>query len=512
MKKWEFRDFKTCLLCSVLLALSFPPFPFGFLAPISLAIFINFIVRKEPRAAFRLGYVMGVLWVIFTLFWIAVNTPPGALVVIVISPLQYAVVWWLFNRLHKQNKNFALWAFPFLWVAGEYLRHFSDLRFNWLNIAYTQTYYLPFIQISDITGYLGVTFLLAIFSVLIYLIYFRRERAILYTSLLSGILFLVLIYGFYRIHYYENRELPTFRMGIVQPDVNPFKKWEPAFQDSAFRMLKLSTIELSRQNAGLIIWPETATPFYLRNKGQYLNEVFKLVDSLQISLITGTPDYKYFEGEGYRTYNAAFYFSPGNYRFGTYYKMALVPAAESMPFKKVFPFLRKIDVGGGDFFPGDEFKVFTVQTHVNSATAHRAAPANPDSALTEVKVSTVICFESVFPHLVRQFVKNGAKILTIITNDGWFGNTSGPYQHAQYAVFRAVENRVSVARSANTGISLFIDPSGKKHEQTRLNEKADIIYDVPVNVETTFYTKYGDWLGLFSLIVSFLFIILSLFI
>jgi apolipoprotein N-acyltransferase len=172
-----------------------------------------------------------------------------------------------------------------------------------------------------------------------------------------------------------------------------------------------------------------------------------------------------------------------------------------MPFKNTFPFLRDLDVGGGDFFPGTEFKVFTMRVNLKEREV-KPGSQNDSLAGSEVKVAAVICFDSVFPHIVRQFVKRGARILTIITNDAWFGKTSGPYQHAQYAVLRAIENRVSIARSANTGISMFIDPSGRKHETIGLEKQAEITYELPVTDDTTFYTQHGEWLGILCLVVS----------
>ena len=190
------NDFKICLISSILLALSFPPFPLGILTPVALAVFLNHITKKEPKLAFRLGYLMGLLWATFTLFWIATNTIAGAILAIVITPLQYAFVWWFFNKIYRHNEKLALWTFPILWVASEYLRHFSDLRFNWMNIAYTQTYYLPFVQFIEWTGYLGLALLLGYMAVFIYLIFYKKQNLIRKLIVLSILIILPLIYGF----------------------------------------------------------------------------------------------------------------------------------------------------------------------------------------------------------------------------------------------------------------------------------------------------------------------------
>jgi len=496
------QDLKICLLTSVLLALSFPPFPAGALVPIALALFLNHITKQGPQAAFRLGYITGLIWALFTLFWIATNTLAGAVVTITVTPLQYAVVWWLFNRIYQRNESLALWSFPILWVTAEYLRHFSDLRFNWMNIAYTQTYYLPFIQFMEWTGYLGIALLLGYIAIVLYQILYRKQRLIRNGIILSLLIILPLIYGLIRMSDLGDEDFPTITVGVVQPNVDPFKKWDREFQDSTFNILKNSTYKLSQDDPELVVWPETATPFYLRHKQNYLSQVHQMVDSLGIYLITGTPDVEFVNEDEYITYNSAFFFEPHKLSFESYNKIALVPAAESMPFKNTLTFLRKIDVGGGDFFSGKQFTVFTMHRSIFEQFENENVTIADSLENSEVKVSSIICFDSVFPHLVRQFVKNGARILTIITNDGWFGNTSGPYQHAQYAVFRAVENRVSIARSANTGISFFIDPTGKKHKMIGLHERDVISYDLPITKEVTFYTRRGDWLGTFCLIIS----------
>lgn len=497
-------NLKTCGFASLLLVLSFPPFPLGFLSPIALAMLIALMSEKTAGDAFRLGYVNGIIWGSFTLYWIGANTVPGAAIAILINSLHYAFVWWMFRIIHRRRPELALWSFPALWTAVEYLRHFSDLRFNWLNLAYTQTYYTPFIQFVEWSGYLGLSFLLALMSVLLYKIIFRKTKVLVHGFILLLLVLLPLVYGLVRIPALQTGQMPAIKVGLVQPNVDPFQKWEPAFQDSAYRLLEKATLQMADEKPALVVWPETATPFFLRSEEKYLSRVFRFVDSLQLYLITGTPDFQYVPRENdYRTFNAAFFFAPGKHYFQTYYKMALVPAAESMPFKKALPFLRKLDVGGGDFFSGREFTVFEMRLPASEMMSHSS---NKNDTVTtgekEIGVSTIICFESIFPQLVRQFVKSGARLLTIITNDGWFGNTSGPYQHAQYAVLRAVENRVSIVRCANTGISMFIDPAGRILKRASLNTFAALLYPVPISDRVSFYTRFGDLPGLFSLIFS----------
>jgi apolipoprotein N-acyltransferase len=506
------QEIKFILFLAVLLTLSYPPFPLGFLAPLALALFLRFISQRTPRDGFRLGYWLGLIWGSMTLFWIAASTLIGAILAITINSLHYAFLGWVFCWLKQKNERMALLAFPMIWIASEYLRLFSDLRFNWLTLAYTQTYYLPLIQIVEITGYLFISLIIVILAEGIYL--WMRSEKVGRVRLLSLILLpvvLLWIYGEIRIKQLDGIHSPVMRAGLVQPNVDPYQKWDPEFQESAFRMLMQDSRELASAAPDLIVWPETATPFYLRTHLREIQKITTFLDSHQVYLLTGTPDYQYnADKSDVFTYNAAFFFRPGNPSFESYYKMALVPGSETIPFKKYFPILRKVEVGGGDFFPGNEYSIFAFKIPYRTATFKEHEYQNnhgrTDSTF-QVDLSAIICYESVFPHIVRKFIGNGANVLTIITNDGWFGLTSGPYQHARYAVLRAIENRVSIIRCANTGISGFIDPVGRMLTKADLNTRKNLRAVIPLGTVKTFYTRHGDWLGIISLVSSTVFLV-----
>jgi apolipoprotein N-acyltransferase len=501
------REIKYILFFAVLLTLSYPPFPLGFLAPIALALFIQFINNSTPRDGFRLGYWLGLIWGSMTLFWIAASTLIGSILAITVNSLHYALLSWIFCWIRDKNRKMVWFVFPVIWVASEYLRLFSDLRFNWLTLAYTQTYYLPLIQIVEITGYLFLSLLIVSLAEMIY--FWRQSKQVMNIRWLIPILLPVILlwlYGEIRIRELDNRQLPVLKAGLVQPNVDPYQKWDPEFQEGAFQMLMQDSRKLAALKPDLIVWPETATPFYLRTHLSEIEEIVAFLDTLKIHLLTGTPDYQYnADKSDVFTYNAAFFFRPGNPSFDSYYKMALVPGSETIPFKKYFPVLRKIEVGGGDFFPGDEFTRFSFEVpfrNGNFCDQHYQNTQPIMDSTSRVNLAAIICYESVFPHIVRQFIDKGANVLTIITNDGWFGLTSGPYQHARFAVLRAIENRVSIIRCANTGISGFIDPVGRILTKANLNTHAQLIADIPLGTSKTFYTRHGEWLGQLSLGIS----------
>ncbi len=505
------RDLKYVFLSSILLTLSFPPFPLGFLAPLALALFLWFLKDKSGRDAFRLGYWLGLIWGAMTLFWIASSTLVGALLAITINSLHYAFLWWLYTIFRRRSEVLALFSLPFLWTGLEFLRLFTDIRFNWLTLAYTQTYYLPFVQFIEWTGYLGVSFILVVMAVSIYVVfrYAHRERWLVPLGSLILIL-CAFLYGKYRMHQIDITDHYLIKAGLVQPNVDPYEKWDPEFQQNAFNMLMDASRQMMNEKPELVVWPETATPFYLRTHINEINRIAAFTDSNDVYLLTGTPDYQYSPDKSdVYTYNAAFFFRPGDPSYQSYYKIALVPGSETMPFKKYFPFLRDWDVGGGDFFPGHKYAVFDFKIAVRRGNFRDKLYQenefeSSDSVMTAL--SAAICYESVFPHMIRNFISNGANLLTIITNDGWFGTTSGPYQHARYAVYRAIENRVSIIRCANTGISCFIDPTGRVLKKAGLNTRKDLLAQVPLKLEATYYSQSGEWFGKLMLILSGLFI------
>ena len=190
-------------------------------------------------------------------------------------------------------------------------------------------------------------------------------------------------------------------------------------------------------------------------------------------------------------YNSAFLFSPGETTLQRYNKINLVPISERVPFRDALPFLGRIkwevletgDWGQAFFSRGKEWTVFR----------------HPKGAF-----SVLICFESIFPDLVRKFVRRGARFLVNITNDAWFGRSSAPYQHARAVVFRAVENRIAIARSANTGVSMFVDPYGRTFQTTGIFHPALLIGSLPLRTEETFYTRYGNLFSLGCIVTSVL--------
>ena len=244
-----------------------------------------------------------------------------------------------------------------------------------------------------------------------------------------------------------------------------------------------------------MIWPETATPFYFNGNNPadraLTTDISEFVKKNGTPLLFGSPTYQVKSLRTVVLHNSAFLLSGEGKVLARYHKFHLVPFGEYVPLKGVLFFVEKMVQAIGDFEPGKDYTVMTV----------------PDgrSPSQEVKFSTVICYEIIFPDLVRRFVDEGAQVVTTITNDAWFGKSAAPYQHFSMAVFRAIENRVPIARAANTGISGFIDAKGGILAASGIFTEAYLTQTLVPGNTKTFYTQYGD---LFSYACLFLSIVL----
>jgi len=221
----------------------------------------------------------------------------------------------------------------------------------------------------------------------------------------------------------------------------------------------------------LVIWPETATPVYLLHEPRLLRQLRDLVDSTQMSLLTGTPQYITVGFREYVYFNAAALISPGTDSLPVYEKIKLVPMSERIPFSGRYKKLREIRLGQADFSSGRKMTVFEADS---------------------TRFSVVICFESAFPDYCAEFIRKGAQFLVVITNDMWFGPSTLPYQHARMSVFRAIENRVPVARCANTGVSMFVDRWGHVFSETGMFKKELVIGAINPGSSETIYNRFPD--------------------
>lgn len=472
------------LLTAVGLIFSLPPFPTGFIAAVALVPFFFFIRFRKSGEAFRAGYLVGLVWAAGTLYWIGWATVIGLIGALIYIPISFALYALFQAFLYKRWGEWSFAAVPFVWTGIEILFSWGEMGFPWNSLAHTQTYTPVLIQYASITGMFGVVFWICLLNVLFYQLLRKAWPWKRTFGLIAAILSLIVIpwiHGSVCVPKQTGSE-GELKISLVQGNIDPYKKWSASYIDSSFTVYDRLTRVAFNDNPDMIVWPETAAPSPLRFRIHRLRWMKARVDRMGIPILTGAPDYIRENNRDPRikTFNTAFLIRPDNWRLDSYAKMKLVPFGERVPLVGRFPFLydlaRKTDLDVGGFSPGDSIVVFEIL---------------PGSGTSKVRFSVIICYESIFPYLVRSFVEGGAQFLVVITNDGWFGNTSGPRQHAQIAVYRAIENRVWIARCANTGISEFIDPYGRIHSRTPFNREAVLTKSIALRKEDPYFVRHG---------------------
>ncbi len=498
------KDIGLILLFALLITFSFPPFSIGFLAYVAVIPFLMVLENKSFKEVWRWGYFAGLLVNLMLLYWIGWATIAGALSAILVLPLYLAG----FGALHvfsqKRWGNWGLFLAPCWWTAIEWTKTLGQIGFPWFTLGYSQSQYRTIIQFAEITGVYGVSFWIVLGNVLIYQgvkLALSRTARPRYLFALAIWLLVPYLYGWIRLEQIQHWPTSTIRVALVQGNIDPFKKWKTEYKDSSFVKYEALSLEAANAKPDLIVWPETATPCWLKQEFEYLSRVLRLVNAVAAPLLTGTPDYEFISNTEYRSYNSAILLQPNSTAIQSYSKMRLVPFGERIPFEDSFPFtligelLDKLEMGQGNFSPGDHPVVFRFKPRAREAGG---VQARADS----LSFGVAICYESVFPQIVRDFTVRGAQFLLVITNDGWFGKTSMPFQHLDYAVFRAIENRVSVARATNTGISAVIDPCGRILKTTNLFEEATLVYDLPILNQPSFFVRHGSVFAYGVLILS----------
>jgi len=480
------------ILSALLLSFAFPPYHLGFMAFFGFVPIFYLLERVSAGAAFKWGYIWGVFFHIVNLYWIGTITILGAIAAILFLALYFAFFLYLAAIFREHLGNKAIIWYPFLWLFIEFIRSLGVLGFPWASMGYTQTYYINFIQFATVTGVFGVSFWILWINVCVYQLlkhWKNWRKSLLYGTVLAVLVFLPWIYGKLTIPNQEKiRE--KIEVALIQGNIDPWAKWDEAFLARNFSIYDRMTRQALRDSSvDLVIWPETATACYLRSRPEYLKKIRNLVDSSRVGIVTGTPDYKFVGNGAYNSYNAIFLLLPGSRGIQYYYKRHLVPFGEKVPLSEKLPFLEKwldaIQTGVGDFTSGKDYNLFELPgTYLR------------ERGITETKsgllFAGVVCYESIFQDEVREFIKKGAQFLVIVTNDAWFGKSEAPYHHAQIAVFRAIENRISVARCANTGVSMIIDPYGRILTKTKLFRQEIAKGRILVQSKKTFFTKHGD--------------------
>jgi len=329
-----------CLLTAVGLTLAFPPFRWGFLAYFALVPLFFLLRGKTFSEAFRWSYLCGLLVSIGTIYWINWVTLPGGIAAILVLPLYFCIYALLHSLLHRQLGEIASVAVPFLWTGVEFLRSLGEIGFPWTLLAYTQTHYVKLIQFASVTSVYGVSFWVAVINVVIYRLILSRHNVkavIAYAAALALLFALPWWYG-HRVMSRQTVPERSLRVVLVQGNIDPMLKWDRELKEVNFATYERLTRAAMADSPDIVIWPETATPCYLRHEPEDLHRVRRLVDALEVPLLTGTPDYTYDPEAGFSTYNSAFLLLPHREELQRYAKMQLVPFGERVPYEDTFPF------------------------------------------------------------------------------------------------------------------------------------------------------------------------------
>jgi apolipoprotein N-acyltransferase len=469
-------------------ALSFPRTDWSLTPWVLVTPLLVVATFTPPRTAFWWGLLYGGVFFLVLLRWLnftfrVYSTIPGPLVLLpTILLAGYCAFWiaavaWAVSRVAARwSTSAALLLAPFFWIAAEWLRGHLLGGFPWGTLGYSQYLQLRVIQVAELGGVHAVSFLLLAVNAALAGCLLLTWRRALAGAVAAGVLVLAtLVFGNARLQ--DSTVRPTTRVTLMQPSIEQPVKWEPKHAVETLSIYFALTRQAAAERPDLLVWPETASPTILRQDPQLLGALRTVSAELRAPLLIGSLDA---EGNPPRFRNTAFVLTDQGI-VGRYDKIHLVPFGEFVPLSGVIGFVRGWAEFISELEPGTRTVVF---------------PGPP------APYGVVICYEGIFPDLVRDFVRNGARLMVNMTNDAWFGRTSGPEQHLSMYPFRAVEHRVSVVRAANTGVSAFITPSGRIVRRMNLYERGLLTESVPLRVGKTLFTRLGDWPGLLALAAS----------
>ena len=449
--------------------------------------------RGTSLTAFLLGLVTGLVYFGGTLYWVGgvmrhyggLSLPVSvgvALLLVAYLALYPAFFALVCSRLLRAFGPVALLVSPAAWVASEFGRGYLFTGFPWVLLGYSQAHVLQIAQIASLFGIFGLSALVALVNAaLAYLLHAPSLRSRVVTvAVAAGCVVAASAWGTLRLHDARLlREGTPLEVGIVQGNVPQDEKWDAARASSVFDHHVQLTRQAAARGARFIVWPESSTPFMLEEDPYGRDAVRGLAVQTGSYLLIGSDQLE--RSQPPRYYNAAFLVGPDGRTLGTYRKIHLVPFGEYVPLKQVFFFAAPLVEAVSDFSAGDKAVLLPFGPH---------------------PVSTAICYEVVYPDLIRRFVAAGSQLLTTITNDAWFGRSSAAYQHFEQAAVRSIEEGRYLVRSANTGISGIVDPYGRVLAQSRLFESAVLVGQVRLLTGTTLYARVGDLVAYVAIVLT----------
>lgn len=493
-------------------------------SPLTFLIFVAWIPLliisenvKNWKQFFLYTYITMLLWNVLATWWVAMSTVPGGISAFLVNSLVMCVPWILYYITKKYvNRLIAGFSLIAYWISFEYLHFNWDLSWPWLALGNVFATHPHWVQWYEYTGATGGSLWVLLSNVVAFNLYqIHREEGRSVKYLKAVFIWAIILCLPVLISFLQKKDLVVaqnkYNVVVVQPNIDPWDEKFVAGKEEA-QLQKLITLSASQidANTALVVWPETAIPVGLDEdkikENYFLNPVWSFLRKHpQINLLTGIEGYRRFDtevsrtakkipnGEGYyESYNSAALFDSAGVQI--YHKSKLVPGVELLPSFLYFmkPVFEKFGGTTGGYTKDTMARVLN--------TTNRS-----------FKVAPAICYESVYGDYLASFMQNEANLIAVITNDGWWGNTQGHKQHMNYGRLRAIENRKWVVRSANTGISCFIDPLGNVVQALGWDKEGAMKQDITAFTHKTFFAKNGDLTALAMIVFSVLFILMTIY-
>lgn len=480
------------LASGVVLALSFPGYNFSLLAWIAVGLLTlaSFRARLWPAALY--GVLSGLAFYPLSVPWMDVVVrqyggatwwqSAGILGLVALTGGLYAAIFTTGVALASRKSPF--WACllaPCLWVAVEFLRsNMPVIGFPWNLIGYAASGNLALVQLTAVTGIYGLSFVVAGFGAfLAYAILAGTQRA--WKSLLLTAAGLVLIaFGG---GYFVPRATPHYVAHLVQTNFEQYynypRNWMQLHAQALDQLHDIS-VDAARRRPGLIVWPEVPAPFTFQNP-DFAVRAERIAQDSGSDFLVGIVDWRRSAGQPWQATNSATLLNPAGQRVFTYDKIHLVPFGEYVPFRRWLSFAGSLVSDIGDFTPGREYSV---------------------GRLPGGKFGVYICYEGVFPGLVRHFTARGAQVLINISDDGWFGRSSASAQHVMMERVRAVENRRWLLRDTNNGYTVDVDPYGRTVAELPPDIRGQLDAPYGFRSEMTPYARFGNWFAWLCVLAS----------
>jgi len=500
-----------------LLFLAFPPVGLSLLVfvgmiPLYWALFPAETVRSEApprsrlfRKQFLRGYLFGALFYALHLHWLLKLSKEEITIPWIMIPALAVLGGYLglfpglaagtAGWLQRRFRIHPWWGFPIAWALFDWFRTIGETGFAWGSLGYALAPVPAALQLTAWTGFWSLPFWIALVSGMSWRAFTRREgrQRLRWTLYAAAVFGLPILFGAWVLHeapsgvrilspeqFADSASISpkepsrSLRFTLLQANTPREIKWDPNYRELVVSdLLARTEIAVQRYHPDLVIWPEAAAPLRILWEEHLALLTSATVDSLDTWTLVGTLDAKVFDDRPAEHYNAAVLYAPDGEPVWRYAKRRMVPFGELTPYRRLLPFLAQIDFGQSDFTMG-------------------SAPGNFE-IFGNRNLSCLICFESTFPELARGDVARGAEYFVNITNDFWYGRSAGPYQHKDFAIHRAVENRTPLVRCANSGVSCIIDAHGRVYAETELFVDEYVTADVAPGSGGTFYTRTGDW-------------------